>query len=53
VNGILKHEFLIGKPKDIAEEKVMLAESIRIYNEGRPHLLLEYKTPDEVHRVFG
>jgi transposase InsO family protein len=53
VNGILKHEFLIGKPKSIAEAKVMVEESIRIYNEGRQHLSLEYKTPDEVHRVFG
>lgn len=52
VNGILKNEFLIRKPKDIAEAKVMVAESIRIYNERRPHLSLEYKTPDEVHRAF-
>jgi putative transposase len=53
VNGILKNEFLIRKPRDIAEAKVMVAESIRIYNERRPHLSLEYKTPDEVHRAFG
>ena len=52
VNGILKNEFLIRKPKDIMEAKVMVAESIRIYNERRPHLSLEYKTPDEVHRAF-
>jgi putative transposase len=30
----------------------MVAESIRIYNERRPHLSLQYKTPDEVHRAF-
>lgn len=53
VNGILKSEFLIRKPRDLAEAKVMVAESIRIYNERRPHLSLEYKTPDEVHRAFG
>lgn len=53
VNGILKGEFLIRKPKDITEAKQMVAESIRIYNERRPHLSLEYKTPDEVHRAFG
>jgi transposase InsO family protein len=52
VNGILKNEFLIRKPKDIAEAKAMVAESIRIYNERRPHLSLQYKTPDEVHRAF-
>ena len=53
VNGILKNEFLIRKPMDIVEARAMVAESIRIYNERRPHLSLEYKTPDEVHRAFG
>lgn len=52
VNGILKGEFLIRKPRDIAEAKQMVAESVRIYNERRPHLSLQYKTPDEVHRAF-
>lgn len=51
VNGILKGEFLIRKPKDIAEARQMVAESIRLYNERRPHLSLQYKTPDEVHRA--
>ncbi|MBN3563166.1 integrase core domain-containing protein, partial [Aliamphritea spongicola] len=27
-------------------------ESVRMYNQRRPHLSLEYKTPDEVHRAF-
>lgn len=53
VNGILKNEFLIRKPMDIVDARAMVAESIRIYNERRPHLSLEYKTPDEVHRAFG
>lgn len=44
VNGILKHEFLITKPKDITEAKTMVAESIHIYNAHRPHLSLQYKT---------
>jgi putative transposase len=52
VNGILKNEFLLRKPKDIEEAKAIVAESIRIYNERRPHLSLQYKTPDEVHRAF-
>lgn len=53
VNGILKHEFLLTKPKDIAEAKAMVADSIHIYNARRPHLSLQYKTPDEVHRAFS
>jgi transposase InsO family protein len=52
VNGILKHEFLLSKPKDLKEARTMVKESIKIYNEQRPHLSLKYKTPDEVHRAF-
>lgn len=51
VNGILKHEFLINKPKDLAEARLMVKQSIEIYNERRPHLSLKYKTPDAVHRA--
>jgi len=52
VNGILKNEFLLSKPKDIEQAKQMVRESIDIYNTKRPHLALKYKTPDEVHRAF-
>lgn len=52
VNGILKHEFLLNKPKDLIEARLMVKQSIRIYNEHRPHLSLKYKTPDAVHRAF-
>ena len=51
VNGILKHEFLLNKPKDLAEAREMVRQSIQIYNERRPHLSLKYKTPDAVHRA--
>jgi transposase InsO family protein len=52
VNGILKGELLLHRPKDLEEARQMVRESIRIYNEKRPHLSLKYKTPDEVHRAF-
>jgi transposase InsO family protein len=52
VNGILKHEFLLSKPKDLMEARLMVNQAIRIYNEYRPHLSLKYKTPDAVHRAF-
>lgn len=52
VNGILKNEFLLDKPKDLAEARKMVKQSIKIYNEVRPHQSLKYKTPDEVHRAF-
>ena len=52
VNGILKNEYLLSKPNDLADAKRMVAESVTIYNQRRPHLALKYKTPDEVHRAF-
>lgn len=52
VNGILKMEFLLHRPKDLAEARKMVRESVLIYNGERPHLSLKYKTPDAVHRAF-
>ncbi len=52
INGILKTELLLRKPRDLKEAKVMVAESVEIYNQLRPHTALKYKTPDEVHRAF-
>ncbi len=51
VNGILKNEYLIQKPNDVNEAKIMVEESVRTYNQRRPHLSLGYKTPDEIHRA--
>jgi putative transposase len=50
VNGILKQEFLLYRCKTFAELKVLVDESIAIYNQMRPHLSLGMKTPEEVHR---
>jgi len=52
VNGFLKTEFLLHRPKDLAQAKRMVEESIEIYNRKRPHLSLKYKTPDAVHQAF-
>lgn len=52
VNGILKNEFLLNKPKDLEEARKMVKQSIKIYNEKRPHLGLKYQTPDAVHRAL-
>ena len=51
VNGILKMEFLLHRPANIAQAKKMVKESVQIYNHKRPHTSLKYKTPDEVHRA--
>lgn len=52
VNGILKNEFLLSRPADLAQVREMVKESVSIYNHERPHLALKYKTPDEVHQAF-
>jgi len=52
VNGILKTEFLLHRPRDLGQARRMVREAIAIYNEERPHLALQYKTPGAVHRAF-
>lgn len=52
VNGILKTELLLHRPRDVKQARRMVREAIAIYNEERPHLALKYKTPDAVHRAF-
>jgi len=52
VNGILKNEFLLHTPTNLKEASRMIKESIYIYNHERPHLALQYKTPDAVHQAF-
>nr|WP_315595579.1 IS3 family transposase [uncultured Cupriavidus sp.] len=51
INGILKGEFLLNRPQDLQQAARMVRESVRIYNQERPHLSLKYKTPDELHRA--
>jgi len=51
VNGILKSEFLLNRPADLAQARRLVAESIQIYNRERPHLSLKMQTPDAVHRA--
>jgi transposase InsO family protein len=50
INGILKEEFLIIKPKDITQAKQLIDQSIKLYNERRPHLALNYQTPEQIHQ---
>lgn len=52
INGILKQEYLLQKPKDLEEASKMVKEAVQLYNEQRPHQSLKYKTPDEVHRAL-
>lgn len=48
INGILKEEFLLGegfKTKALAYKSV--DEAIKIYNEYRPHMSIDYMTPNQ------
>ena len=50
VNGIWKDEFMLGDTLASYEVAVnMLKESIQIYNQERPHLSLNYETPNQRH----
>ena len=51
VNGILKGEFLLERPRDLEQARQMVKESVQIYNEERPHLSLKMQTPGAVHRA--
>lgn len=52
INGILKNEYLLTKPKNLEEARNMVEQSVAIYNTQRPHTALKYKTPDEIHQAF-
>lgn len=53
INGILKQEFLLYRCKTMKELEILVKESVKIYNEMRPHLSLEMNTPDHVHNRKG
>ena len=49
VNGILKDEFLFVLPDDLAQAHLLVDQAVYLYNEERPHLALNYLTPNQVH----
>ncbi len=50
VNGILKGEFMLGETlASFAIAQKMTAQAIKIYNEERPHLSLNYEIPSRKH----
>ena len=50
VNGILKEEFMLSETLASYEvARSMVKESIQIYNQERPHLSLNYETPEQRH----
>jgi len=51
INGILKGEFLLHRPANLQQAAKLVAQSVYIYNHERPHMALQCKTPDAVHRA--
>jgi len=52
INGILKHEYgLKGTFKTKKQAVKAISQTIKIYNELRPHYSLNMKTPQEVHNL--
>jgi len=49
INGIIKQEFLINKCNTGKELELLIKESIETYNNDRPHLSLQMKTPNFIH----
>lgn len=51
INGILKQEFIRGiSIKDIGLMEKLIAESIQIYNQDRPHYSCHMETPNQMHK---
>ena len=54
VNGTIKNEFDRGLPLvGIEETRKRVTKSIEAYNNLRPHLSIDMKTPKEAHRLQG
>lgn len=49
INGILKGEFLTHQCNTRKELNTLIQQSINTYNNERPHLALNYKTPNFIH----
>ena len=50
VNGIIKNEFYLEKYKvDLDTHQKIIAQTIKIYNNERPHLSCSYLTPSQMH----
>jgi len=50
VNGILKQEFGLGEVlPSLAVARRWVAEAVRIYNQERLHMALDYQTPETVY----
>ena len=51
INATIKHEFMLEELHcDLRTQQRVVAQSVAIYNELRPHLSCGMLTPNEMHR---
>ncbi|MDD3089524.1 MAG: IS3 family transposase [Candidatus Omnitrophica bacterium] len=51
VNGILKQEYALDTTFCTKEQAIkVFVQAVELYNNKRPHLSLDYRTPEQVHR---
>jgi transposase InsO family protein len=54
VNGILKYEFYLDKCfSNLAAVQFVVKETVRVYNNLRPHASCDYLTPEQAHQRSG
>jgi transposase InsO family protein len=52
LNGILKDEYLYGSSvKSLEDARLVLAKSVRLYNDDRPHMSIGNLYPSQVHQL--
>jgi putative transposase len=52
INGIIKEEYLsYYKVKSFEEARLILEEAVKLYNNERPHMSINYNTPEYIHRT--
>lgn len=53
MNGILKDELVQGNYLSFSAALKHVAKCIKVYNHQRPHLSLDYLTPEQAHQRSG
>ena len=54
INGILKYEFgLKNTIKTLEIAQKMLSEAVKLYNNERMHLSLDFKKPQDIHKEYN
>ncbi len=55
INGVIKNEVIYRKPQfsDRVEAHNVIARFISFYNHRRPHMSIDYKTPNQAHGEHG